>query len=287
MTPSTDPWTAMAGPLLCGVAIAAFVWWQLHDEASFLRRLWTRYVGYVGRELRFLMSPLRAHVLAGAHVAAVVVHLVVVIDLRAPLVGFFLPVTLLCVPVLLARSHRKRVTAIEDTVAVWLLAVANALKSSPSIGEAVRVSAGLVGSPLRDELDVMIHEMRLGVPLPTALLSLGDRVGSQLLSSVITTLLVARRTGGDLPKVLERTSATVREMERLEGVVRTKTAEGKSQGYVLGAVPFLMSLALNWLDPSWFASLTSGLVGYAILGAAITLWVGSILVARKVLAVDI
>ena len=44
-----------------------------------------------------------------------------------------------------------------------------------------------------------------------------------------------RQVGGNLPKVLETTAHTLREMKRLEGVIRTKTADGRMQLWVIGA----------------------------------------------------
>jgi tight adherence protein B len=98
---------------------------------------------------------------------------------------------------------------------------------------------------------------------------------------------VARETGGDLPKILEESSAALREMGRLEGVLRTKTAEGKAQAYLMGALPFVICGALHFMDPLWLPQLTRSFAGYAVLGIAAALWIASVIVTCKVLAVDL
>ena len=107
------------------------------------------------------------------------------------------------------------------------------------------------------------------------------------MSGALATLLVARQTGGDLPAILEQSAATLREMARLEGVVRTKTAEGKAQAYVLGAIPFVLIVAIHLVDEHWLPPLFEKPLGLMILAVATTLWVAAILLARRILTVDV
>ncbi|MBX3252394.1 MAG: type II secretion system F family protein, partial [Myxococcales bacterium] len=111
--------------------------------------------------------------------------------------------------------------------------------------------------------------------------------GSRQLDSALSSILIGRQVGGNLPKVLETTAGTLREMRRLEGVVRTKTAEGKAQLWVIALMPFGLLLGLNVLWPGYFDPLTKSLVGYLIIIGCTSCWVASIVLARKVLNVDI
>ena len=110
---------------------------------------------------------------------------------------------------------------------------------------------------------------------------------SRAFSGALTTVLIGRQTGGDLSRILETSAATLREMARLEGVVRTKTAEGKAQAWVLGVIPPLLVALLNWMDPLWLQPLSSGIIGYIIVAIAVVFWVAAIFAARRILAVDI
>jgi len=100
-------------------------------------------------------------------------------------------------------------------------------------------------------------------------------------------VLIGRQVGGNLPKILETTAAALREMQRLEGVVRTKTAEGKTQLWVLALFPFFMLYAFDKISPGYFEPLTENFLGYTCAVIAFTLWVAAILWARKILNVDI
>jgi tight adherence protein B len=99
-------------------------------------------------------------------------------------------------------------------------------------------------------------------------------------------VLIGRQVGGNLPKILETTAMTLREMRRLEGVIRTKTAEGRMQIWVIGFMPFVFMVVLNSFWPGYFDVLTKSVAGYVIIISVSGLWVSSLVTARKVLAVD-
>jgi tight adherence protein B len=116
---------------------------------------------------------------------------------------------------------------------------------------------------------------------------MAGRVQSPKLDAALASLLIGRQIGGNLTQILETTAATLREMSRLQGVVRSKTAEGKSQLFVLALFPALLVFLFDWIKPNYFAPLTDSLVGALIGIMAIVLWAASILLARKVLMVEL
>lgn len=184
------------------------------------------------------------------------------------------------------RKTAKRLL-VSEQLAPWLTVLSNSLKSSPNIADAFGASTGLVPSPLREEIDLLVKEVRLGEHLDRAMQRSAARLKSPLYSSVMTTLLVARKSGGNLPRILEDSSDTLREMERLAGVVRSKTAEGKSQTFVLAMLPFVMVGALQKVDPNMLPKLAGSGMGQIILAIAVALWVASIALAYRIVQVDI
>jgi tight adherence protein B len=183
--------------------------------------------------------------------------------------------------------RQKRIEQIEQQLDGFVLTLANALKATPSIGDAFASVQVLVQPPLRQEVELAVKEMRLGSTLDQALLHMASRVGSRQLDSALSAVLIGRQVGGNVPRILETTASTLREMNRLEGVVRTKTAEGKAQMWVLGAFPFLIIVALDAVSEGYFQPLGESVTGYAVAVGAALCWVGSLVTASKVLAVDV
>jgi len=115
---------------------------------------------------------------------------------------------------------------------------------------------------------------------------MASRIGSRGVDSALSAILIGRQVGGNLPKVLESTAASIREMQRLEGVLRTKTAEGKAQLWVIGALPAGLIFVLNFFNPGYFDPLKESVTGYLIAGIAGGMWMAALFLARKILAVD-
>lgn len=268
-----------------GVVAALFL--MIMDPTSAVRRNWAQYVGALDREVRFMLMKT-----TGERIALTQVAIMAAIPLVAVLLGDLILIVLVpvvaLVPLLWLRNkHAERVRLLEESLDSWLLMLANALKASPSLGEAIQSSAKLMRAPMSEELDLVIKEMKLGTPLDQAVLNMSTRIGSRIISSSLATILVGRQTGGDLPVILEQSASTLREMARLEGVVRTKTAEGKMQAIVLAAIPFVLLFALHQVDNNWLRPLFETGMGYAVLTVATALWMAAIFLARRILTVDI
>lgn len=269
------------------VGIALIIWALLADPQSYVNRQYGKYTGYIERKLHhmFIWVP-GSSVAIGqlvAMLAVISVHLAVDLPLWY----------LVCVAIAVGpawwveRMRKKRVEAIENQLDAFLTALANALKSTPSIGDAIHSVQPLLQPPLSQEIELAVKEMRVGTTLDQSLLRMAGRIGSRQLDSALSAIIIGRQIGGNLPKILATTAETLREMSRLEGVIRSKTAEGKAQMWVLAVFPFLLLLALDAMKEGYFDPLTQSVAGYVVAILAAGFWIASLVVARKVLAVDV
>lgn len=271
------------------IVFALFIgtWAAAADQSGFVYRYSARYVASLERKLRpmFIFTPGR-HIAWGQLVVAflvLVAHTLLTVDL-----WWLILIAIAVGPtVYIEMMRRKRVEALEMQLDSFILALANALKSTPSIGAAFNSVVSVVSDPIKSEVDLAVKEMKVGSTLDQALLHMAARVGSRQLDSALSAILIGRQVGGNLPKVLETTANTLREMRRLEGVVKTKTAEGKAQLWVIALLPFGMLVGLNMMFPGYFEPLTKSIIGYLIIAGCTAAWVTSIILARKILAVDI
>ena len=271
------------------VILSLFVgtWSAMADSSSAPYRYFSRYTSWLERKLRpmFIFVPGR-HIALGQVIALFFVFLIAM-SIDIPLWGAAILVIAVAPAVWIEMRRRERVLLIEEQLDNFVLALANALKSTPSIGAAFNTVVTVIQDPVRQEVDLAIKEMKVGSTLDQALLHMASRVGSRPLDSALSAILIGRQVGGNLPKVLETTALTLREMRRLEGVIRTKTAEGKMQLWVIAALPFGMLVGLNQVWPGYFTPLQTSVTGYIITFLCGSCWVAALIVARKVLSVDI
>lgn len=284
-TTNTLRWTSIG---VISFSLFAMVWAAASDTSGFIYRYSARYVASLDRKLRpmFIFTPNGKQIAYGQCGVAFLVlacHALFTIEYWWGI----LMLIAIAPTVRIEMMRRSRVEAIEMQLDSFILALANALKSTPSIGAAFNSVVSVVAEPIKAEIDLATKEMKVGSTLDQALLHMASRVGSRQLDSALSSILIGRQVGGNLPKVLETTANTLREMRRLEGVVRTKTAEGKAQLWVIALLPFGMLVGLNVMFPGYFIPLTSSIIGYLVMAFCTTCWVTSIVLARKILNVDI
>lgn len=268
-----------------GGAVAGYL--LATDPDSSIRKRWGEYEAALEAEARFQLWKATGQRIARVQLAVVLTLVVIAIFMGDILLWLVIGAAIFLPWVYIRSLHQKRIEAIEQLLDSWLLLLANALKASPSLGESITNSAKLIRPPFSEEVDLVIKEMKLGTPLDVAILNMSARLDSRLVSSSLATILVGRQTGGDLPQILQQSAATLREMQRLEGVVRTKTAEGKMQAMVLGAIPFILLAVLHQMDPTYLLPLFETATGNVVVVIAAILWLAAIIMARRILSVDI
>lgn len=271
--------------LVVGATAAAYLF--LTDPKSMPRKYWAQYEAALEAEVRFQLWKTTGAYIARVQLAVVLGLFVLCVFMEEPLLWLTVPVAIVGPWAHIQREHGRRIEQIEILLDSWLLLLANALKASPSLGESIVNSAKLIRPPFSEEVDLVIKEMKLGTPLDQAILNMSARLNSRLVSSSLATILVGRQTGGDLPAILEQSASTLREMQRLEGVVRTKTAEGRMQAFVLAAIPFVLLAVLHQMDPTYLVPLFETTTGNIVLMIAVMLWFSAIIMARRILTVDI
>jgi tight adherence protein B len=271
------------------VAVLLVAFFAARDVQGLPYRTYMRYVAYVESQLhrQFIFKPGNKVVL-GQIAGLFVVLLLGLMTSADPLWIMMLLFATVAGPLTyIEYMRRKRVARIEAQLDGFLLALGNALKATPSLGKAFITVRDLVMPPFREEIELATKEMRVGSTLDQALLLMAQRIGSRQVDTALSALLIGRQVGGNLPKILDTTAETLREMGRLEAVVRSKTAEGKAQLSLLSIFPVLLILAFSSVKSDYFDPLTDSVTGYMVIAVAAVFWLSSLVLARKIVSVDI
>jgi tight adherence protein B len=274
----------LAAMLLGGCAASCWAAVALSDGSS---SRWHEHVAGLEQQLRYQGSAW-----TGRRVAELQQALIIVLGVLTAVTATGLPIAggllVLAAPSLVLRTRRRhRTERIEQQLDGFLIALAHSLRATPALGDALSSAAEVVAAPLSDELHVLLKEHDLGTPLDVALENMAERVQSPVVGAALSTLQIARSTGGDFVQTLERSAATLREMARLEGVVRTKTAEGRAQTVVVSALPLPTLWLIDRLSPKVLEPLWTTDAGHVLLMIALFIWLVSILAARRIVHVDI
>jgi tight adherence protein B len=141
--------------------------------------------------------------------------------------------------------------------------------------------------PLGAEFTIVFQQQKYGIQFRTALLELGDRVPSKDLHFLITAILVQKETGGDLTEILDRTTHVIRERVRIEGEIRTHTAQGRLTGWILSALPLIMLGLINIVTPGYTHVLFADPLGQKLLyGGGVMIIIGAFII-RKIVDIQV
>jgi tight adherence protein B len=98
---------------------------------------------------------------------------------------------------------------------------------------------------------------------------------------------IQSEVGGRLSEMLRTLATFMRAREEVRRELRALTAEGKLSAYVLGGLPIMMLLFMSVSAKSYIRPLYTETAGQVMLGFAAVLMVGSGLVMRKIVDVEV
>lgn len=168
-----------------------------------------------------------------------------------------------------------------------LSTMSNALRAGFSISQAFDSVIDLDDSPISEEFMVIQQQQRLGMSFDAALDALTQRVGSEDLALVTSALLISRKTGGNITEIFDKISATIRGRQKIERKVRTLTAQGRMQGAVVSAMPFLLGVIMLFVSPATMVPFVCSVVGIIAIVVVIAMVTVGWLFIRKIINIDI
>jgi tight adherence protein B len=165
--------------------------------------------------------------------------------------------------------------------------MSNALRAGFSLNQAFDSVVKTGEIPISQEFNVFMQQLRVGMSFDEALASLEQRVASDDLTLVCTSIDIARKTGGNLTEIFDRISETILGRMKIERRVKTLTAQGRFQGIIVSVLPIALGIILTILKPSMmmpFLMSAKGIISIVVMFALITIgW----LIIRKIIRIDV
>lgn len=187
----------------------------------------------------------------------------------------------------LRQLRKRRVAKFNEQLEDVLMGISSSLKAGFSIQQAIEEVGDEARPPISVEFRLLAQECRLGVPLTQALENMNRRLESEDFELVATAIITARQTGGELTGALERLAALIRERLRIARKLHAITAMGRMQAWMIGAMPFVLLIGINYVAPALLEGIFDSIIGYALLGGVFLLVTIGFLVIRKITTIDI
>ncbi|MDF7826452.1 type II secretion system F family protein [Pontiellaceae bacterium B12227] len=181
----------------------------------------------------------------------------------------------------------RRLERFNNQLVDGLTNMSNALKAGFSIQQAFEVVVEEGQSPIAQEFAVFLQQLRVGVRFEEALDDMDKRVGSEDLTLMAQAIEISRQTGGNLTEVFDRIAHTIRERRRIEGKIKSLTAQGKIQGRIVSFIPLVLGGFLYVYDPAMMIGFFRSVSGIVILLIILLMMMCGGFFIRKIVNIDV
>jgi tight adherence protein B len=161
--------------------------------------------------------------------------------------------------------RRRRLDAIDDQLVDALTMMANGLKAGLSLQQAMELVVREMARPISDEFARVLKEIHLGRLTDDALRRLTERVPLPDIRLAVDSILILRETGGNLSETFQVIAYTIVERKKVQGKIKSMTAQGMTQGIIICLFPIVMILLFSVIDPEYMRPFFTTPIGWMMM----------------------
>lgn len=239
------------------------------------------------RELQLAGLDRRPVVVLGASASVAAVSTYLLWTLLAPVLGVVgLAIGAYSVRWYLRRGRERRKEQFIGQLPELARVLANATNAGLSLATSLAIAGDELDEPARSELKRVSTSVMFGSDLSSALDELRERVGSREVAVLVSTLVVASRSGGSLVSSLRDIADTLDARKETRREIRTTLSQSLATGNLIIILGFGMLFLLNAIQPGTVEIMTSNIVGQIALVLSTGLFAAGFLAIRRMTRVE-
>ncbi len=153
-----------------------------------------------------------------------------------------------------------------------IMIMSSSFRGGLSLIQAFESVSDEMPEPAKGEFGVVLGENKMGVSLDESLNRLYRRMPSPAMQQMVTAILLARETGGNLPVIFSRIVTSTRERKKVENNLKTLTMQGKIQAFVMTGLPIFFFFAVSSSNPHFFDVMFNSPQGQQMVIICVILW---------------
>lgn len=174
-----------------------------------------------------------------------------------------------------------------------LLSFSSALRAGYSMENAIKESREEMlrmygeNAPICKELDIIQNQLSLGIPLETAFDDFAKRSQSEDIETFAAVFEIAKRTGGDLVEILQKTSSDIASKidtrNEISVVIRSKRLEQN----IMALMPPFIILYIDLSAGSILAPLYETLLGRVVMTICLGVYIAAYFLSRRIMKIEV
>ncbi len=139
---------------------------------------------------------------------------------------------------------------------------------------------------IMQEFSYMAGKISLNVQVESLIRDLGMRSGVEDILTFGEILATAKKTGGNLVRVMRRTADNISEKIEIRREIDTMVSGKKMESNCMTAIPLLMIIYLRVFSPGFLDPLYHSLTGSAVMTGALLAYAGAFLWGQKIMDIN-
>lgn len=193
---------------------------------------------------------------------------------------------MIAVLIILHFRRKKRMQTIQEELPEMIDLLARATHAGASLEQAISIVGEETRGPLSSEFRRCARQLDMNLSVPAVMKSLSSRIQLVDLKILTSTLMLYRKTGGNLPANLERMADVVRDRINYRRQMKASTGAGRASALLMTVVAPVAFVVLLVAFPDHVSNLYTDPVGNILLLIAIVLEVIGILWVSTLLRTD-
>lgn len=165
--------------------------------------------------------------------------------------------------------------------------IVRSVKSGFPVNSSISMVADTMPSPIKEEFKQVSDEVSLGSTLVDAIERMSQRTDTDDVRFFTVVLALQQEVGGNLAEILSNLSGIIRKRKMMKLKILALTSEGRTSGWILGALPIVVAMGINYMSPEFLDPLFNTGQGHTILGLAIGCVATGVVVIRRMTAMEI
>ena len=188
-------------------------------------------------------------------------------------------------------NARKRRLSIEFKEAILVLSGCLSAGYSPenALRESVEELVVLYGKDcmIVKEFEYLYHRVCTNIPIEKAFEEFAQRSSLDDIRMFASVLRIAKRSGGELVSIINHTADTIGDKIKMEEDIRTMTAAKRFEQSIMNIIPILIVIYIDLTSPGFFDLMYSTIIGRIIMTVCLVAYIVAVLMAKKILKIEI
>lgn len=166
--------------------------------------------------------------------------------------------------------------------------ISNSLRAGHSLLASFQMVANESPYPVNKLFKTVSDEISLGREVRETLYDMNNHMPeSQDLKFFITAVLIQKEIGGNLAEILDTLNFTIREREKIQGLIKSQTAQAQLSGLVLGLAPVAIAILVSFINPQYMKPLFETTIGNLALFTSVLMSFTGFMIIRKITKIRI